>query len=305
MSDHGLAIGRIALAALANIAFSIAVGSALVERWLAVEGALPSSAPSHTAWQRARGSLIAAALVLVLAYAGWLLYQTASMSGTGLRAAIGFVPMVLRETHVGQAWCIAFGGAVLLFFAAIASSGGRFGQAAFWVAVAVAAAGRASIGHAGDAGPWSAAVGIHAIHVFATAVWGGIVLAGGLAVLPALDASTTRGTLIRVAGRLSKTSLIAFGVVVLTGALNAERALGGTLAPLQASGWGHVLTLKLSLVLLAVLLGGLNRLSALPRLRRTASTMDAHTFNNVLHLEALVMIGIFIAAAVLANSAPG
>ena len=44
---------------------------------------------------------------------------------------------------------------------------------------------------------------------------------------------------------------------------------------------------------------------ALPRLRRTASTTDAHTFNNVLHLEALVMIAIFVVAAVLAHMPPG
>jgi putative copper resistance protein D len=65
------------------------------------------------------------------------------------------------------------------------------------------------------------------------------------------------------------------------------------------------LTLKLILVALALVLGGLNRMSALPRLRRTASTMDAHTFTNVLYLEALAMLGVFVAAAVLAHSIPG
>jgi putative copper resistance protein D len=304
MSAHGLLIGQIALASVANIAFSLVVGSALVERWLAVEGALPSSAASHLAWQRARGSFVAAALVLVLADAGWLLYQTATMSGTGLSAAFGVVPTVLGATHVGQAWSIAFGGDVLILLAALASRGGGLGRVVFWVAVVVSAAGRASIGHAADSGPWSPAVGVHTVHILATAVWGGIVLAGGLVVLPALHTSTTRGTLIRVAGHLSKISLFALGVVVLTGALNVEHVLDGALATLQSSGWGHVLKLKLLLVLLAVLLGGLNRMSALPRLRRTASTMDAHTFNNLLHLEALVMIGIFVAAAVLATSAP-
>ena len=55
---------------------------------------------------------------------------------------------------------------------------------------------------------------------------------------------------------------------------------------------------------LALVLGGLNRFLALPRLRRTALTMDAHTFTNVLYLEALAMIGVFIAAAALAHSVP-
>jgi putative copper resistance protein D len=66
-----------------------------------------------------------------------------------------------------------------------------------------------------------------------------------------------------------------------------------------------VLTLKLALVALALVIGGLNRFSALPRLRRTASTMDAHTFANLLHLEALLMIGVFATAAALADSVPG
>ena len=65
-----------------------------------------------------------------------------------------------------------------------------------------------------------------------------------------------------------------------------------------------MLTLKLALVALALVLGGLNRFLALPRLRRTASTMDAHTFTNVLYLEALAMIGVFVAAAALSHSVP-
>ena len=68
---------------------------------------------------------------------------------------------------------------------------------------------------------------------------------------------------------------------------------------------GRVLLLKLLLVALALVLGGLNRFAALPRLRRTASTEDAHTFRNILHLEALTMIGVFVAAAVLSFSVPG
>ncbi|WP_143137722.1 CopD family protein, partial [Burkholderia ubonensis] len=111
--------------------------------------------------------------------------------------------------------------------------------------------------------------------------------------------------LIRIAQRLSRTSIVALAFVLATGALNAARGLGGSLAPLDGSAWGRVLLLKLLLVALALVLGGLNRFSALPRLRRTASTEDAHTFRNILHLEGLTMIGVFIAAAVLAASVPG
>ncbi|TKC89706.1 copper resistance protein CopD [Trinickia terrae] len=305
MRLDGLWIGQVAMAALTNVAFAFAIGSALLDAWLAKEGARALVAPSHPAWLRAQRSLIAAAIVLVLADVGWLVYQAASMSGSGLLDALGVVPTVIAQTHVGRAWCVAFGGAALLLIAALLGRFGALGHALFWLAVIVAAAGKASIGHAADAGTWSAAAGIQTLHVLATGVWGGLVIAGGFGVLPALDSSIARGVLIRVAGQVSKVSLVALGFVVVTGALNAERGLGGALAPLQSSEWGHVLMLKAALVALAVVLGGMNRMSALPRLRRTASTVDAHTFNNVLHLEALVMIGVFIAAAALAHSAPG
>ncbi|MCV9917073.1 CopD family protein, partial [Burkholderia pseudomallei] len=134
---------------------------------------------------------------------------------------------------------------------------------------------------------------------------GGLVLAGGLAVLPVLGSSAARGALIRTCQQLSRTSVIAVVFVLGPGVLPALRGPGGSLAPLDGSTWGRVPLLKLLLVALALVLGALNRFSALPRLRRTASTEDAHTFRNILHLEALTMIGVFVAAAVLSFSVPG
>ncbi|MEA3119777.1 MAG: copper resistance protein [Paraburkholderia sp.] len=304
MNMDGLQIGQDALAALMNAAFAFAVGSALFSRWLAFDGAQRSNAPAHAAWNRARSSLVVAALVLVLADGGWLIYEGASMAGTGLMGGVAVLPDVLAKTHVGHAWCVAFGGAALLLIAACTSRGGRLGEAVLALAVLACAGGAALLGHAADSGIRSVAVAMQLLHVLSTSVWGGIVLSGGFVVLPALDTSTARGVLIRTADRVSKVSLVAFGVVVATGLIAAERGLGGELSALRMSAWGHVLTLKLALVLLAVVLGGLNRISVLPRLRRTAATTDAHTFNNMLHLEAFVMLGVFVVAAVLASMPP-
>jgi putative copper resistance protein D len=124
-------------------------------------------------------------------------------------------------------------------------------------------------------------------------------------VLPALGTSIARGVLIRTATQLSNVSLVAVAFVLLSGVFNAARGSGNSFLAIEMSTWGHVLMLKLALVALALVLGGLNRFSALPRLRRTASTMDAHTFTNLLYLEALAMLGIFAAAAVLSHSVPG
>ncbi|RKU02659.1 copper resistance protein CopD [Burkholderia sp. Nafp2/4-1b] len=305
MRVDSLWIGQVALAALMDATFAMAVGSALLKAWLGKDGARPVLAPSHPAWVRAQHSLVAAALALVLADLGWLVYEAATMSGAGLGGAFAAIPTVLTQTHAGFAWAVAFAGAVVLAIVALAKPDGPLAHAVLWLAVIVVAAGKASLGHAADTGALSAAVGVQTLHLLATAVWGGLVLAGGLAVLPALGASVARGALIRIGQQLSRTSVLAVVFVLGTGVLNALRGLGGSLAPLDGSTWGRVLLLKLLLAALALVLGGLNRFSALPRLRRTASTEDAHTFRNILHLEALLMIGVFVAAAVLSFSVPG
>jgi copper resistance protein D len=303
MSVNGLWIGQVAMAALMNVAFAFAVGSALLGAWL-VKDAQAKVAPARPAWLRAQRSMLTGTVVLVLADLGWLLYQTASMSGVSLPNAFAEIPTVLAQTHVGFAWSVAFVGALVLLLTALSSPAGTLRNAFLWLAVIAIAGGKASLGHAADSGTLSAAIGVQTLHVLATTVWGGLVLTSGLAVLPALGVSTARGILIRTATQLSNVSLVAVGFVLLTGVFNAVHGSGGSLGPIEVTTWGHVLMLKLALVAMALVLGGLNRFSALPRLRRTASTMDAHTFTNVLYLEAMALLGVFVAAAALAHSAP-
>lgn len=302
MSVDGLWIGQVAMAALMNVAFAFALGSALLAAWLADAARTPAS-PARPAAQRAQRSMVAAASVLVLADLGWLWYQGASMSGSALSDALDAVPTVLVQTHVGHGWSIAFAGAVVLLLTALVQ-GGTVRNAVLGLAAIAIAAGKASLGHAADAGVVSPVIGVQTLHILATGVWGGLVLAAGLSVLPALGASTARGVLIRTATQLSSCALVAFVFVIATGAFNAVRGSGGSLDAIAHSTWGHVLMLKLVLVALALLFGALNRLSALPRLRRTASTMDAHTFVNLVYFEAFAMIGVFVAAAALAHSVP-
>ncbi len=303
MSMDGLWIGQVAMAALMNVAFAFAVGSALLGAWLAKDAQIKIN-PARPAWLRAQRSMLTASVVLVLADLGWLWYQAASMSGVALPSAFGVVPTVLTQTHVGYAWSVAFAGALVLLGTAMASHTGTLRNALLWLAVIAIAAGKASLGHAADAGPASAAIAMQTLHVLVTGVWGGLAMAAGLSVLPALGTSTARGLLIRTATQVSSVSVVAVGLVLLTGIFNAVRGSGGSFEAIEVSTWGHVLTLKLSLIALALVLGGLNRFSALPRLRRTASTMDAHTFVNVLYLEALAMVGVFVAAAALSHSVP-
>ncbi|MCV9992652.1 copper resistance protein CopD, partial [Burkholderia pseudomallei] len=172
------------------------------------DGARPVIAPSHPAWLRAQHSLAAAAAVLVLADLGWLVYEAAAMSGAGLGGAFGAIPTVLAQTHAGFAWSVAFGGALVLAVAALLRPDSPLAYAVLWLAVIVVAAGKALLGHVADTGLLSAAAAVQTLHLLVTAVWGGLVLAGGLAVLPALGSSVARGALIRIGQQLSRTSIV-------------------------------------------------------------------------------------------------
>ena len=183
---------------------------------------------------RAQHSLVAAALALVLADLGWLVYEAATMRG-----GLGGVRRDSRDvmqTHTGFAWSVAFAGAVVLAIVALAKP--EAGRARMlWLAVIVVAAGKASLGHAADTGVLSAAVGVQTLHLLATAVWGGLVLAGGRGAAGARVVGRARRA-IRIGQHLSRTSIIAVVFVLGTGALNAIRGLGGSLAPLDGSTWG-------------------------------------------------------------------
>ena len=303
MKPDWLWIGQVAMAALVNVAYAFALGSALYGAWLESVGRSPVS-PAHAAWLRAQRSLRAAAIVLVAALAVWLLYESASISGEPLPDAFGVISTVLTQTHVGLAWSVTFGGAVVLLVTAFRATG-AVRDGVLWLALIATALGHAGLGHAADSGFASAAVGVQALHILSVSTWSGIVMAGGLVVLPALGASTARGILIRTSGQVSNVAVFAVGIVLATGVFNGLRGTGGKLAALTDSAWGHVLLIKLAFVVVVLAMGGYNRLAVMGQLRRTASTAAARRFVNVIHLEAIVMIGVLVLAAVLARSVPG
>jgi putative copper resistance protein D len=304
MNDDPLWLAQTAFAALADLAFACALGALLLNGWLSREQAFAAVSPARHGWRRAaRGGPIAAIVLILCSFVSlWL--QSAAMSGAPIPQAGASLWLVATGTHAGIGWSVALVGGVLLLLAASGASlsMARIGTAV--LAALIVAAGKSAIGHAADAGAFSLAEGVQTLHLLATAAWGGIVIAGAF-VLPALDTSVARAVLIRTVARMSKAASIAVALVILTGVFNGWRGVGGSLAALTASVWGHVLIVKLALVAAALAFGALNRWSALPRLQRSASTMDAHTVINVMRIEAVMMAGVFVAAAVLSHSVPG
>ena len=305
MSDDSLWLVQVCFAALADLAFACALGALILDAWLSGEQAFAPVSPARLGWRRARRAGIGAAIVLVLCNFVSLWLQSAAMSGAPLTEAGASLGLVATGTHAGIGWSVGLAGSVLLLLAAAqggALSAARAGLA--MLAVLIVAAGKSAVGHAADAGAFSVAESVQALHLLATAAWGGIVIAGAF-VLPVLDTSVARASLIRIVARMSRAAALAVAFVVVTGAFNAWRGMGATPAVLTASTWGHALIVKLALIAAALAFGALNRWSALPRLQRSASTMDAHTVINVMRIEAVMMAGVFVAAAVLSHSVPG
>ncbi|SAK65706.1 copper resistance D domain-containing protein [Caballeronia calidae] len=305
MNDDPLWLAQTAFAALADIAFATALGALLLNAWLSREQAFAPVSPARLGWRRAARGGLAAAAALMLCNLVSLWLQSAAMSGAPLADAGASLWLVATGTHAGIGWSVALAGSVLLSLAAAGGgplSASRIGWAG--LAALIVAAGKSAIGHAADAGTFSVAEAVQTLHLLATGVWGGIVIAGAF-VLPALDTSVARAFLIRTVARMSRTATIAVAFVVLTGIFNAWRGIGGSPSVLTASAWGHALIVKIVLIAAALAFGALNRWSGLPRLQRSASTMDAHTVINVIRIEAVTMAGVFVAAAVLSHSVPG
>jgi putative copper resistance protein D len=96
-------------------------------------------------------------------------------------------------------------------------------------------------------------------------------------------------------------------MIVVTGIFNAWRGVG-SLADLLGSAYGNTLLLKVALVAVAVVLGGLNRFRIMPRL--LAALQSPHgpvapsqqRFVQVLRIEAVILFAALVAAAVLSSS---
>jgi copper resistance protein D len=273
-----LVLGQMALGAIADLAFTMAVGAA----WLGFDHAntRPTQRFSLLAW------LAAEAIYLPL--------QAGTMSGASIAEAWPAIPVVLRHSHFGVMWMIGIAaGMVALGLVVVGHRTARLPLAAAMIVMAFAHAGAT---HAADAGDFSAAELVHMVHLLATAGWAGVVICAALPLRASLAVSAADS--LANMRRLSRVATFSFAIAIVTGLANAYRGLGGSLAPLTTSLWGVLLLVKLVLVTAAVAIGGVNRLVHMKHFASGA-------FMNWLTIEACLMIGVLVAAAVLGHSIPG
>ena len=286
-----------------NLSVALAVGSGLSSAWL--RRASSSWAGDMRRWLR--GAALAAFALALPADIAVLWLQGAAMAEVPLAQAAPATQALLAGTHYGAAWIAGF--IALLLAAAVAVTA----RPAHWTlaALAVFLYTRSIGGHAGADGDLSLQVAADWLHLVLISVWLGEVLVAALGTMrrPAAD----------YAGRIEQASYVqalshsataALGGIVLTGMYAAWRALGSLDNPTYLFGtpYGATLAIKLALVAAAALLGGANRFVVMPGLlaglrgRGDGAEPARRRFARVLQIEALVLVAVLIAAAVLSST---
>ena len=311
MNDGFIGLLRLVSVAIQNAGFAVVVGALLGRHWLA-HGA---SAWQHGIGRRLVGTLRIASVVSLAASITAFWAHCALMSEVSLLEAGPAVCSMLAGTGFGHAW---LAGAVFMLIVVVLSFVRRASDTrlpfAMWAALACVALARSNGGHPVDAGLFSVPVWIDWLHLLAISAWVGTVLVTAFGVMPRLAAmpASERTTGASFVQSLSDASTYALIVLFATGAYNGWRGVD-TPANLLASTYGQILLLKLALVLIAAALGGHNRFFGMPTLLATlkdpAASMPASSlkrFGTVLRIEAVVLGGVLMVAAVLVSSAlPG
>jgi copper transport protein len=253
--------------------------------------------------------LVAGAIALgVVAGTAAIVLQAAIAGGTTAWSALD--PSVVREvlgTRTGGwlgvrvvAW-IVLGVGLLLPVRWLAA-----------IPAAVLVAGPALAGHATAQAPVAVLAPLDVVHVAASSLWiGGLVallLAMPLAVRR-LEAPAHTRLLSGALARFSSLALWSVLALAATGAVQAVIHLDWSLAPLTDTGFGRALLVKTALLALLVGAGALQRRRILPALRAHAEGGEApggagRLLRRALRAEVVLVLGALAVSAILAGSPP-
>jgi copper transport protein len=284
--------------------------------WLPLVRGERELAPAADALRARLDRLVAAGVALgVVAGAAAIVLQAAVAGEMSAWAALD--PSVVREvlgTRTGGmlglrfvAWC-----ALAVALVALRARPSRLTAAVAALPAGVVLAGPAVTGHATTQPPVAVLAPADVVHVVATAVW----IGGLVALLLAVPAATrTLQPAVRtrlLAGVLARFSPLALGSVValaVTGALQAALHLDWSLSPLAETGFGRSLLVKTGLFAALLALGATQRRRIVPALRGLAAGGAPPggagvVLRRALRAEVLLVLGVLAATAILAGSPP-
>jgi putative copper resistance protein D len=294
-----------------NLALAIAVGAGLSRLSLADSG---------SPWARLQASRLSRASLTALTTATlasicvlWL--EAAAMAEVPVSQAGDATWSMLTATHLGIAWTIGIGA---LIFSAGAVAPGTHGRrprrliALNLLGLVVFLFTRSMVSHASANGDFSVLMIADWIHLVLICVWTGEIFVSGFLILASHPGGRTddRDDCARYIESLSTSATLALAGILATGLYGAWHNVG-TPSALIGNAYGTTLLLKLALVALAVMLGGINRFFVMPSLiaalheKDSASTSAAlQRFTLILRVEAGVLLGALILAAILSSTSP-
>ena len=234
-------------------------------------------------------------LSLLLVFQLWLL--TATMLGTSDPGIVSRqLTEVLLNTHAGRVILPQFCAAVLIACASFFLPGRLCVPSTAFLFLLLSVF-RSASGHASSDGPFSLREICQWVHLISTGIWsGGVIIASAFV----FSGSTTK--FLQAAGeRLSKQSLVAVLLVIVSGSSTTWLSSNGAIISIPHSNWGRILVAKLVLVVAALLVGNMNR----QLLRKMPGTIrPGARFSQLLRIEAVLMIAILFISGWLATMPP-
>jgi len=225
-----------------------------------------------------------------------LLVGTANMGDLTLRAAIPFLPQVIRETHFGHVWSWSFPLTMALMVIPWTPGRGRSKTVVLGLVACTLILLVSFSSHAIDRG--TIAVIVYFIHEVAAALWIGAILG--------LWFGAVRGKLgsawvLQTAPRVSSVAGWTVTILILSGLYTAYYSLGTDPHRLIDAAYGRTLVDKICAAMLVLLIGGYNRYWLMPAV--SESSAQASLLRNV-GIESILLIGVLGLAALLANTPP-
>jgi putative copper resistance protein D len=275
---------------------------------------------------------ISLALMLVSSVVN-LMLRASEMSGYPLLSVFPSLPTVLFHTHLGRVWLMRMTAFALVTITLIPSRRRRSRvYPAFMLGIAVIASMTESAsGHAADKGDFNIPEIMDWLHLFAASVWGGGLFALSLIILPNMvkQGDQSAKSIAGVAAKFSRIAGIAVFLIVFS-ALYQAWVYVGSFDALLKSPYGRTIIAKIVLFSLLLCLGAFNRYISVPRLQewggvsfdsrgvtnRIAGQFRARflrnqngrtvfvRFTRVVRIEALLMAGVFLCAAMLRHDVP-
>jgi putative copper resistance protein D len=279
-----------------NASFAWLMGSLLARRWIILAGAAESDGEAAV-----RRNDLVAAVVCALASIGGLWAATAVMGGVSLVDAKPLFWAMVTTTDYGRAGCLSTVAVIAVPVVRATPTIGAARELLTFAGLAIFAATRASMGHAGEEGLLTAAMASELMHLIAIGVWAGVVFVSAWVAVGNSNLAFSLKATSRYLEYMSQAAMAAVFVILSTGMYNAWLRIG-TPENLSHGAYAGAFLVKVSLVGVALLLGGYNKFFGMRQ--ASESDLGVQRVKFVLQCESILLLGVLIAAAVMTSQEP-